>query len=74
MVVERLDNDPQRRDRVTRNIQQAGLAAGVLESSGRMVLVTGHRRESFGAGFVNICEAIRDLANSQQHKCPEEDD
>ncbi len=28
-----------------------------------MVLVTGHRRESFGAGFVNICEAIRDLAN-----------
>ncbi len=64
MVVERLENDQQMRDRVTRNIQQAGLAAGVLESSGRMVLVTGHRRESFGAGFVNICEAIRDLANS----------
>ncbi len=65
MVVERLENDQQRRDRVTRNIQQAGLGAGVLESSGRMVLVTGHRRESFGAGFVNICEAIRDLATSQ---------
>ena len=65
MVVERLANDQQRRERVTRNIQQAGLAAGVLESSGRMMLVTGHRRESFGAGFVNICEAIRDLANSQ---------
>jgi UDP-N-acetylglucosamine 2-epimerase (non-hydrolysing) len=27
-----------------------------------MVLITGHRRESFGTGFVNICEAIRDLA------------
>jgi UDP-N-acetylglucosamine 2-epimerase (non-hydrolysing) len=65
MVVERLENDPRRLARVTSNIQQAGLAAGVLESSGRMVLVTGHRRESFGAGFVNICEAIRDLANSQ---------
>ncbi|MEE9266344.1 MAG: UDP-N-acetylglucosamine 2-epimerase (non-hydrolyzing), partial [Gammaproteobacteria bacterium] len=65
MVVERLENDQQRRDRVTRNIQQAGLGAGVLESSGRMVLVTGHRRESFGAGFVNICEAIRDLATSR---------
>ena len=65
MVVERLENDQQRRDRVTRNIQQAGLAAGVLESRGRIVLVTGHRRESFGAGFVNICEAIRDLATSQ---------
>ena len=65
MVVKRLENDQQRRDRVTRNIQQAGLGAGILESGGRMVLVTGHRRESFGAGFVNICEAIRDLANSQ---------
>jgi len=65
MVAERLENDPQRRDRVTRNIQQAGLEAGVLESNDRMVLVTGHRRESFGAGFVSICEAIRDLANSR---------
>ena len=65
MMVKRLENDQQRRDRVTRNIQQAGLGAGILESGGRMVLVTGHRRESFGAGFVNICEAIRDLATSQ---------
>ncbi len=28
----------------------------------RMVLVTGHRRENFGAGFVAICDAIRQLA------------
>ncbi len=28
----------------------------------RMVLVTGHRRENFGAGFENICHAIRNLA------------
>ena len=26
------------------------------------VLITGHRRENFGEGFVNICEAVRDLA------------
>ena len=30
-----------------------------------MVLVTGHRRESFGAGFENICEAIREIATRQ---------
>ena len=29
----------------------------------RMVLVTGHRRENFGAGFENICNAIKRLAN-----------
>jgi UDP-N-acetylglucosamine 2-epimerase (non-hydrolysing) len=28
----------------------------------RFVLITGHRRESFGDGFLNICAAIRDLA------------
>lgn len=28
----------------------------------RMVLITGHRRENFGEGFVNICRAIKTLA------------
>lgn len=33
-----------------------------LNNKSRIVLVTGHRRENFGAGFENICEAIRKLA------------
>ncbi len=32
----------------------------------QMVLVTGHRRESFGSGFENICRAIREVAD--QHR------
>ncbi len=28
----------------------------------RLILVTGHRRENFGQGFQNICDALRDLA------------
>ena len=28
----------------------------------RLVLITGHRRENFGEGFISICSAIRDLA------------
>ncbi len=32
----------------------------------RMILVTGHRRESFGSGFEQICMALRDLAD--QHR------
>lgn len=31
----------------------------------KLVLITGHRRENFGQGFLNICEAIKEL--SQQH-------
>jgi UDP-N-acetylglucosamine 2-epimerase (non-hydrolysing) len=33
-----------------------------LDPSRRLVLVTGHRRESFGLGFENICRALAELA------------
>ena len=33
-----------------------------LDPAKRMILVTGHRRESFGDGFVRICEALATLA------------
>ena len=34
----------------------------VLERMGRFVLITGHRRENFGQGFIDLCNAIRTLA------------
>lgn len=44
---------------------QARLAARFpfLDATRRLVLVTGHRRENFGDGFVHICEAIRRIAS-----------
>jgi UDP-N-acetylglucosamine 2-epimerase (non-hydrolysing) len=36
--------------------------ARLPETSGRLVLVTGHRRESFGDGFERICEALKHIA------------
>jgi len=33
-----------------------------LRDGGRLILVTGHRRESFGGGFENICEALSSIA------------
>jgi UDP-N-acetylglucosamine 2-epimerase (non-hydrolysing) len=40
-----------------------GTATGPLsDESSRVVLVTGHRRESFGGGFERICAAISQLA------------
>jgi UDP-N-acetylglucosamine 2-epimerase (non-hydrolysing) len=39
-----------------------GLAAAI--EGRRAILVTGHRRESFGEGFENICHAIREVADS----------
>jgi UDP-N-acetylglucosamine 2-epimerase (non-hydrolysing) len=33
-----------------------------LDASKRLILVTGHRRENFGEGFQNICQALADIA------------
>ena len=38
--------------------------AGFLEDIGRLVLVTAHRRESFGAPFRQMCEAMRDITRT----------
>jgi UDP-N-acetylglucosamine 2-epimerase (non-hydrolysing) len=35
-----------------------------LDANKRLVLITGHRRESFGGGFERICEAISQMAKS----------
>lgn len=35
---------------------------GFIDPERRMVLVTGHRRENFGKGFEDICDALRTLA------------
>lgn len=35
-----------------------------LDDSRRMVLLTGHRRENFGEGMLNVCRAIRDMAEA----------
>jgi UDP-N-acetylglucosamine 2-epimerase (non-hydrolysing) len=42
------------------------LPSGLSESlnSYQVILVTGHRRESFGQGFENICQAIREVADA----------
>jgi UDP-N-acetylglucosamine 2-epimerase (non-hydrolysing) len=39
-----------------------GFAAAPLDTGKRLILVTAHRRESFGAGFAGICQALKQLA------------
>ena len=37
-----------------------------LDDSKKLILVTGHRRENFGQGFINICESLKTLALNNQ--------
>ena len=50
------------RERVTQEIPEAARAIQSLTENTRLVLVTGHRRESHGQGFENICNAIHNVA------------
>lgn len=58
-VVKRLDQDKALR-------AKAAAPTAFLEASRKLILVTGHRRESFGGGFERICQALMEVA--QQHK------
>ena len=62
MVVERLKNDTQLSSEVATKINQMGYDVQRLDGNRRMVLITGHRRENFGEGFLNICHAIKNLS------------
>ena len=66
MVVKRLAEDKALATEVVAKINQMGYDVQRLEGKRRMVLITGHRRENFGEGFLNICHAIKHLA--EQYK------
>ena len=55
-VSARIDADAALRTRLDRNIP-------TLPPQSRLVLVTGHRRESFGKGVENLCDALADIAS-----------
>jgi len=57
MIKNRLDSD-------IKLTQSLALQFPQLQADKKLILVTGHRRESFGAGFERICEALAEIASS----------
>ncbi len=60
-VLKRLDEDPQRKIKIESFLNRQ---LSFPWQTQRFVLITGHRRENFGQGFLQICEALRSLAHS----------
>lgn len=69
MVVNKLKGDQELRSKQEIILKKAGYNISRLEDGRKLVLITGHRRENFGDGFISMCTAIRDLKN----KYPEVD-
>lgn len=65
-VVDKIASDSGLAEELRGQIAALGYDAERLADGRRMVLLTGHRRENFGEGFLNICRAIQDLATRYQ--------
>ncbi len=68
-VVDKIKNDKDLNASLSDELKQAGYDVARLASGRRLVLITGHRRENFGDGFIRMCKAIRAL----KEKFPEVD-
>ena len=76
-VVGKIEKDKHLSEVLADNLMKSGYDTSRIEIPGRagnvgnrrLVLITGHRRENFGEGFISMCTAIRDLAR----KYPEVD-
>ena len=62
IVVDRIKNDKGLSKELHSVLLASGYDTNRLNDGRRMVLITGHRRENFGDGFINICNAIKDLS------------
>lgn len=68
-VVNKIGNDEALNAELKGILKSSGYDVNRLENGKKLVLITGHRRENFGDGFINMCTAIKDLTQ----KYPEVD-
>ncbi len=58
LIVDKINNDGVLRDQLKAKLQMSGYDVDRLKDGKKLVLITGHRRENFGDGFVSMCSAI----------------
>ena len=60
-VVDKIKNNKELDNGLEDILSKAGYDVNRLNNGKKLVLITGHRRENFGDGFINMCTAIKDL-------------
>ena len=61
MVTQKLKSSDSMQMDLTAQLMGAGYDVNRLQNGRKLVLITGHRRENFGDGFLSMCSAIRHL-------------
>lgn len=60
-VINRINSDKHLKSEIQDTLLQNGYDVHRLDNGKKLVLITGHRRENFGDGFLSICQAIKAL-------------
>lgn len=60
-VVDKIKNNENLSIKLGQTLATAGYDINRLTNNKKLVLITGHRRENFGDGFIQMCTAIKDL-------------
>ena len=63
LVVKKMNEDTDLAQEQYKILKNAGYDVERLQNGKKLILITGHRRENFGDGFINMCTAIYDLKN-----------
>lgn len=61
MVVDKIKKNKELDTKLESLLKRAGYDVNRLAGRKKLVLITGHRRENFGDGFIHMCTAIKDL-------------
>lgn len=61
IVIEKIKSNIKLNSELSENLKKAGYDISRLCNGRKLVLITGHRRENFGDGFISICNAIKSL-------------
>jgi UDP-N-acetylglucosamine 2-epimerase (non-hydrolysing) len=67
LVVDKLKNEVELAKEQIKVLAAAGYDVTRLDDGKKLVLITGHRRENFGEGFINMVTAIKDLTEKYPH-------
>jgi UDP-N-acetylglucosamine 2-epimerase (non-hydrolysing) len=70
-IIEKIKNTADIQLQILKRLEREGISESCcnlwINNKRKLVLITGHRRENFGQGFINICEAIKELAEKYPH-------
>jgi len=60
LALDKIETNKELKNKILENIN----SQYKINEDKKLILVTGHRRENFGQGFINICESLKTLANN----------